>query len=125
MNILSNKIEVSKKFAAVLRCQYERRTRHPIDFFAVFLLKPKVIELLRMSCGKNVLVISKNTNADQHWSVNRRLGTSEIENVKLTLSFLNTRKTSISATWCSIFRLAGQNFKIKRKNIRRNTVTGK
>ena len=28
--------------------------RHLIDFFAVFFLKPKVIELLRMSCGKNM-----------------------------------------------------------------------
>ena len=54
MNILSNKIKIGKKFVAVLRCQYERQTRHPTDFFAVFLLKPKAIELLRISCGKNM-----------------------------------------------------------------------
>ena len=54
MNIPSNKIKVGKKFVAVLRCQYGRQTRNPIDFFAVFLLKPKVIELLCMSCGKNM-----------------------------------------------------------------------
>ena len=54
MNILSNKIKVGKKYVADSRCQYERQMRHPVDFFAVFLLKPKVIELLRMNCGKNM-----------------------------------------------------------------------
>ena len=73
MNILSNKIKVGKKFVPVLRRQYERQTRHPVDFFAVFLLKPKMIELLRMSWEEYVLGTGKNTNAD------RQLGTSVME----------------------------------------------
>ena len=56
MNILLNKIKVGKKFVAVLRCQYDRRLCHPIDFFAVFFAEAKVIELLRMSCGKNMFL---------------------------------------------------------------------
>ena len=56
MDILSNKIKVGKKFVAVSRCQYERQKRQPIDFFAVFLLNPKLIELFRMSCGNNMFL---------------------------------------------------------------------
>ena len=64
MNILANKIKVGKKFVAVLRCQYERQTRDPMDFSAVLLLKPKMTELLRISCGKNnyLLGTGKTTN---------------------------------------------------------------